>query len=423
MTPRRLVASIALAAGVIGVPAVAVAADEASDIIIDAVPAPGSVIAASPERLIIAFAEPVADVSIRVFDESGEQRAVAVSAPKGSVVEATPELLDRGRYLMAWEAEGELSGRRSGAYSFAIDPSGTGAIVIDRQVTGSAEATTIRRLGIGIAGVGWVLLAGSLVAAALRPDRGSRQAAGWGGGLMAGGAALAFAGTGGGFDGSSLTSAIDTAEGRAWLVALVASLGVPYLVLQWGGDPEAPRQTGWRLIGAATVATAAVATVIGIAAEGVPALLAAGSGAAAATAVAAAMLGQRMVAAIGAVVVVGLVALVVVQTGDDSVVHRDDLGPVVLEVAVDPARRGVNELHLYGFDARGGLAELGETTAWVTHVPTGVGPMEIPLLRAGPNHFLTYGAELPLAGTWEIEMHTSTQDAVDLETTAVIVLR
>ena len=130
-----------------------------------------------------------------------------------------------------------------------------------------------------------------------------------------------------------------------------------------------------------------------------------------------------MVAAIGAVVVVGLVALVVVQTGDDSVVHRDDLGPVVLEVAVDPARRGVNELHLYGFDARGGLAELGETTAWVTHVPTGVGPMEIPLLRAGPNHFLTYGAELPLAGTWEIEMHTSTQDAVDLETTAVVVLR
>lgn len=423
MTPRRLVASIALAAGVIGVPAAAVASDEASEFVIDAVPAPGSVVAASPERLVVAFAEHVVDVSIRVFDESGEQRAVAVSAPKGSVVEATPELLDHGRYLMAWEAEGEVSGRQSGAYSFAIDPSGTGTIVIDRQVTGSAGAATIRRLGIGIAGVGWVLLAGSLITAALRPDRGSRQAAGWGGGLMAGGAALAFAGTGGGLDRSGLTSAIDTAEGRAWLVALVASLGVPYLVLQWGGDPEAPRRAAWRLIGAATLATAGVALVIGIAAEGVPALLAASGGVAAATSVVAAMLGQRKAAAIGALVVVGLIALGVVQTGDDSVVHRDDLGPVILEVAVDPARRGVNELHLYGFDARGGLAELGDATAWVTHVPTGVGPMEIPLLRAGPNHFLTYGAELPLAGTWEIEMHTSTQDAVDLETTALVVLR
>ena len=103
--------------------------------------------------------------------------------------------------------------------------------------------------------------------------------------------------------------------------------------------------------------------------------------------------------------------------------YRDDLGPVLLEVAVDPARRGVNELHLYGFDAGGGLAKLGDTTAWVTHLATDVGPMEIPLLRAGPNHFLTYGAELPLPGTWEIEMHTSTADSVDLETTAIVELR
>lgn len=419
MRPQYVVAAMATMVVLVGVATRAAAAD---DLLIEAQPGAGAVVAASPEQIALQFAEPIEAASLRLFDSGGVERAIAVEAVIGSDVLATPELLASGRYLLAWEVTADVSGVVTGAYAFAVDPTGRGAVVIDRTVTGSEGAATARKLGIGMAGLGWVLMAGTVLAAAIAPSRVSRWALAWAGGLMAAGAALAFAGTGGS-GWSNLTAAADTAAGRAFLVVVVTALAVPYLILQWQADRAAQAGIGWRLIAGAAVGVSAAGLLVGLDAEGIPLLLVAAAGLAAAGTVAAAMLQRWTVAAIGAAAVAALLVASASQTRDYSYVYRDDLGSVLVEVAVEPARQGVNELHLYGFDPGGGLAQLDEATAWVTHLATGVGPMEIPLLRAGPNHFLTYGAELPLPGTWEIDMRTATADTPNLETTAVVELR
>jgi methionine-rich copper-binding protein CopC len=405
----------------VGAPTAAEAAD-GSDILIGADPGPGAVVAASPGRITLDFAEPVEAGSLRIFDGGGVERAIVVEAAAGSEVVGTPELLDSGRYLLAWQVTTETSGVLTGAYTFAVDPTLTGAVVIERGIAESEGAATARKLGVGMAAFGWILLAGTVLAAAIAPSRAPRSALGWAGALMAGGAALAFLGTGGS-GWSNLTATMDTAAGRAFLVVLAAALAVPYLVLQWRAERAAPAGVDWRLFAGAAVALSAAGLMVGLDAEGIPLLLGAAVGLVSAASVTAVMLQRWAVAAVGAVVGVALAVATVSETREYGFTYRDDLGPVIVEVAVEPAQRGVNELHLYGFDPGGGLAQLTEATARATHLPTGVGPVEIPLLRAGPNHFLTYGAELPLPGTWEIDMRTATAESPNLETTAIVELR
>jgi hypothetical protein len=39
-----------------------------------------------------------------------------------------------------------------------------------------------------------------------------------------------------------------------------------------------------------------------------------------------------------------------------------------------------------------------------------VGPLELPVLRAGPNHFLSYRAVLPLPGDWTLDLAATTPE-------------
>ena len=75
-----------------------------------------------------------------------------------------------------------------------------------------------------------------------------------------------------------------------------------------------------------------------------------------------------------------------------------------MEVSLDPARSGVNELHLYGFDVSGRGSALGSTSVVAYHQAMDVGPLDLPVLRAGPNHFLAYRAMLPLSGDWTLNI-------------------
>ena len=89
-----------------------------------------------------------------------------------------------------------------------------------------------------------------------------------------------------------------------------------------------------------------------------------------------------------------------------------DIGPARLEVTVDPARTGPNEMHLYLFDRRDGhqydatkelsvAAELpGEDLPAVELEPT----------KAGPGHYVVSGAAFAIAGDWTVEVRSRVSD-------------
>jgi copper transport protein len=82
------------------------------------------------------------------------------------------------------------------------------------------------------------------------------------------------------------------------------------------------------------------------------------------------------------------------------------LGPAELEVTVDPARVGSNQVHLYLFDARSGaqFAPIEELDVTVTLPEKSIGPLPLEPRRAGPGHYTVQGALLGVAGDWQLDV-------------------
>ena len=88
---------------------------------------------------------------------------------------------------------------------------------------------------------------------------------------------------------------------------------------------------------------------------------------------------------------------------------RHDL--VLVDVTVDPAKAGrPADIHLYTLSPQGGQQEVQELTATLTLRSQDVGPLELPLTRAGPGHFSAYDFALPLRGEWKLEVKALLSD-------------
>jgi copper transport protein len=91
-----------------------------------------------------------------------------------------------------------------------------------------------------------------------------------------------------------------------------------------------------------------------------------------------------------------------VASGPFSTTTR--VGPQELQLTVDPARVGANELHLYLTDPRTG-AQLD--TAKEVHVAAelpskGIGRIEAHAAQAGPGHYVVPDLTLGVAGRWRL---------------------
>jgi copper transport protein len=74
-----------------------------------------------------------------------------------------------------------------------------------------------------------------------------------------------------------------------------------------------------------------------------------------------------------------------------------------VQVVVDPARVGFNELHLYTYDADGRPAEVGEEVVLELSLPSsGLGPIERTPLVAGPAHLQLDGTDFAVPGEWQL---------------------
>jgi copper transport protein len=87
------------------------------------------------------------------------------------------------------------------------------------------------------------------------------------------------------------------------------------------------------------------------------------------------------------------------------ILTQETIGGHVVEVSIDPARAGPTDLHLTLFE-EGNFstvqARIDEVRAELTEPEQGVGPLSVPLLRAGPAHFISNGLVIPTRGKWDL---------------------
>ncbi len=111
------------------------------------------------------------------------------------------------------------------------------------------------------------------------------------------------------------------------------------------------------------------------------------------------------------VVVIGVTAAlagyappVSAQAGPFS--SESTVGPIQLEMTVDPAEVGANQVHIYLFDAKSGapFAKAKELKVTATLPDKGIGPLPLEPQLSGPGHYTIPGALLNVAGDWRLDL-------------------
>ena len=94
------------------------------------------------------------------------------------------------------------------------------------------------------------------------------------------------------------------------------------------------------------------------------------------------------------------------------------LGPARMEVTVDPARVGPNQLHMYLFDRRSGapFEKTKELTVTAELPAKGIAPIALSPHIAGPGHFVVDGASLTPAGRWTFRVTDRVSDFDEYQT-------
>jgi copper transport protein len=95
-----------------------------------------------------------------------------------------------------------------------------------------------------------------------------------------------------------------------------------------------------------------------------------------------------------------------VARGQGPVEETARIGPAEVQLAVDPARVGANELHLYLIDPVGGapFTRAREITVTATLPAKGIGPLPLRVEQAGPGHVVIPDAFLTAAGDWDVRI-------------------
>lgn len=80
------------------------------------------------------------------------------------------------------------------------------------------------------------------------------------------------------------------------------------------------------------------------------------------------------------------------------------LGAVEANVVVDPAQAGPNAIHLYLTDRSGRPVEVDELRLSASLPSKDVGPLHFPTHLLAPGHYAAHGAQLALAGDWQVRI-------------------
>jgi copper transport protein len=83
-----------------------------------------------------------------------------------------------------------------------------------------------------------------------------------------------------------------------------------------------------------------------------------------------------------------------------------DLGPMRLEMVIEPAKTGPNDFHLYLFDRRTGaqVDRVKQMTVRLVQRDKDIGPIRLDIPRRGPAHYELLDQALGVPGTWEVQV-------------------
>jgi copper transport protein len=101
------------------------------------------------------------------------------------------------------------------------------------------------------------------------------------------------------------------------------------------------------------------------------------------------------------------------------------IGPEQLQMTVDPARVGPNEMHLYLISARTGAQFTGakELTVQATQAAKSIGPLTLRADHTGPGHYTIAGALLSVPGTWTLQISARVSEFDEFTTTVKVPIR
>jgi copper transport protein len=102
-----------------------------------------------------------------------------------------------------------------------------------------------------------------------------------------------------------------------------------------------------------------------------------------------------------------------------------DLGPARIELTVDPARAGSNEIHVYLFDARSGAQydRPRRLSIAARDRERDIGPIALDVQKAGPGHYTVARADLAPAGDWTLTVRAPISDFEELRTDMEVPIR
>jgi copper transport protein len=102
-----------------------------------------------------------------------------------------------------------------------------------------------------------------------------------------------------------------------------------------------------------------------------------------------------------------------------------EVGPTTLEMDVDPAAVGANQIHIYFFDAKTGAPYKSgkELTVTATLPDKQIGPLPLPVQDAGPGHYIVQSALLNAPGKWELGLTLRVSEFDQFETKVEVPIR
>ena len=99
------------------------------------------------------------------------------------------------------------------------------------------------------------------------------------------------------------------------------------------------------------------------------------------------------------------------------------LGPFELNLVVDPASTGLNTIDVYLLDAAGRPANVAEAQVAASLPSRRIGPLRFEAHPLAPGHFAVHGAQLPLAGDWQLRVTARRGEFEQFEKTLSIPIR
>ena len=100
-----------------------------------------------------------------------------------------------------------------------------------------------------------------------------------------------------------------------------------------------------------------------------------------------------------------------------------EVGGLELNLVVDPAVAGTNQIHAYLTNPSGQPTDVAEVTVAASLPSRRIGPLLLPAHHAGPGHFIVHGAQLALAGDWQLRVDTRRGEFDAASTTVSVPIR